>query len=126
MKAQVFIWLYFLNEVCSNRSLSAHIFINVAENGSLLLSTHPPVLNHELSSHVYNYNLDDVLEISVGPRDNYDGIKSCLTYNPPDASKPGYQTQRGVRVLETYKIKSINNVINFFAVRNCSKCLGWR
>ena len=28
-------------------------------------------------------DLKDMLEVTVGPSDNYDGIKACLTYNPP-------------------------------------------
>ena len=43
-----------------------------------------------------NYTLKDVLEVSVGPKDNNDGIKSCITYNPPGPITPGYQNKRGV------------------------------
>ena len=42
------------------------------------------------------YDLKDILELSVGPRDNNDGIKSCFTYNPPGAYKPGVQIERMV------------------------------
>ena len=48
----------------------------------------------------YMYKLEDMLELSVGPRDNYDGIRSCLTYNPPGGYKPGYQSERAVSILE--------------------------
>ena len=43
-----------------------------------------------------NLNLEDVLALSVGPRDKFDGIKSCLTYTPPGDTEPGYQSDRGV------------------------------
>ena len=46
--------------------------------------------------HDVDIDLDDIFEISVGPRDMNDGIKSCLTYNPPGESTPGYQRTRGV------------------------------
>ena len=51
-----------------------------------------------MNAYPYNvdFDLDDMFEISVGPRDMYDGIKSCLTYNPPGGSTPGYQRTRGV------------------------------
>ena len=49
-----------------------------------------PLLNLDI-------NLEDMLHISIGPRDQYDGIKSCLTYNPIERSKPGYQQDRMVR-----------------------------
>ena len=50
--------------------------------------------------HTLSYDLQDVFQLSVGPRDNYDGIKSCLTYNPPGDSTPGYQRKRGVRGID--------------------------
>ena len=58
--------------------------------------------------HHMNIDLNNVFEISVGPRDNYDGIKSCLTYNPPGGSKPGFQRKRGVstRVLMDFQVPS--------------------
>ena len=43
-----------------------------------------------------DFDLDDMFEISIGPRDMYDGIKSCLTYNPPGGSTPGYKRTLGV------------------------------
>ena len=51
-----------------------------------------------MNAHPYDvdFELDNMFEISVGPRDMYDGIKSCLTYNPPGGSTPGYQRTRGV------------------------------
>ena len=69
------------------RTEPALMFINITQDGSLSLNSYP----HEL-----HYDLKDVLQISVGPKDNYDGIKACLTYNPPGVSKPGYQADRGV------------------------------
>ena len=50
--------------------------------------------------HNITYDLEDMLELSVGPRDNYDGIRSCLTYNPPGKFKPGYQGARAVSNLK--------------------------
>ena len=67
--------------------MSTHIAIYASQNGSLSMIANPPHMN---------FDLNDVFEISVGPRDNYDGIKSCLTYNPPGGSKPGFQRKRGV------------------------------
>ena len=72
------------------RSVSTNIAIDVSQNGSILMNAYPVDLNN---------NFKDVIEISVGPRDNYDGVKSCLTYNPPGDSKPGYQMDRAVSVL---------------------------
>ena len=73
------------------RSVSTHISIDVSQNGSLSMNNQP----HDLK-----YDLTDAIELSVGPRDNYDGIKSCVTYNPPGGSKPGYQMKRGVSTLQ--------------------------
>ena len=73
------------------RSESTQIFIRVSQDGSLSMTAFP----HNLS-----YDLQDVFQLSVGPRDNYDGIKSCLTYNPPGDSTPGYQRERGVRGID--------------------------
>ena len=50
------------------------------------------------------YDLNDAFKISVSPRDNYDGIQSCLTYNPLGGSKPGYQRKRGVGVLYVFSM----------------------
>ena len=71
----------------NHRSVSTYIFLQVSQNGSLSIGSYPQPLN---------YDLKDVFKMSVGPRDNYDGIKSCLTYNPPGGFRPGYQTTRGV------------------------------
>ena len=49
-------------------------------------------------------DLKDMLEVTVGPSDNYDGIKACLTYNPPGAYKPGYQRDRGVSFVRIFPI----------------------
>ena len=87
------------------RSKSAHVLFYIAQNGSLSITTIPHNLNNDLKAHVLSYDLNDVFEISVGPRDHYDGIKSCLTYNPPDGSQPGYQRQRGVSVLDILHVK---------------------
>ena len=62
--------------------------IGIGQNGSVYKNT---------SIHDLHYDLNEILEISIGPSDNYDGIKACLTYNSPGESKPGYQTDRGVR-----------------------------
>ena len=61
--------------------------IKFGQNGSILLNSYPYDLH---------YDLKDILEISVGPRDNNDGIKACLTYNPPGAYKTGFQQERSV------------------------------
>ena len=58
------------------------------------------------------YKLQDMLELSVGPRDNYDGIRSCFTYNPPGRYKPGYQGERAVSILEL--ILMLNQLVNQF------------
>ena len=46
-----------------------------------------------------HYNLTDVLQLTLGPKENNDGIKSCMTYNPPEANKPGFQQRRAVSYL---------------------------
>ena len=61
-----------------------NVNIGIAQNGSIYMNT----------SHQKLQN--DNLELSIGPSDNYDGIKACLTYNSPGESKPGYQKDRGV------------------------------
>ena len=73
---------------CRSTSTEFSINLNITQNGLLRVNAKP----HDLK-----YKLEDVFEISVGPRDKYDGIKSCLTYNPPGSSKPGYQEDRSVR-----------------------------
>ena len=77
------------------RSVSAYLFINVAPNGSVSVNT---IIEHLGNLHPYdlNYDITGVIETSIGPRDNYDGIRSCFTYNPIAGSKPGYQLRRGV------------------------------
>ena len=64
--------------------------ITVGQNGSLSLNAHPHEVHHDLK---------DMVQLTIGPSDNYDGIKACLTYNPPRESKPGYQRDRGVSFL---------------------------
>ena len=61
--------------------------IGIGQNGSIYINT---------SRHELHHDLDEILEISIGPSDDYDGIKACLTYNSPGESKPGYQKDRGV------------------------------
>ena len=75
------------NAIPLDRSTSTYIYINVSQDGTLWMNAHP---------HDVDFDLNDIFEISVGPRDMYDGIKSCLTYNPPGGSTPGYQRYRGV------------------------------
>ena len=69
-----------------------------------------------MNAHPYDvdFELDDMFEISVGPRDMYDGIKSCLTYNPQGGSTPGYQRTLGVRAFKGLKCKGHRNTNNFF------------
>ena len=69
------------------RTDSTKMRIHFEQNGSITLDGCP----HDL-----HYDLKDILEVSVGPRDNNDGIKACLTYNPPGAYKPGFQQDRSV------------------------------
>ena len=75
------------------RTHSTNIRIQVGQNGSIHLDAHPHQLPHDLK---------DMLKLSVGPRDNYDGIKSCMTYNPPGRFKPGYQGERAVSLLDIH------------------------
>ena len=46
-----------------------------------------------------NFNLTDILQLTYGPRENNDGVRSCLTYNPPGSYKPGAQQERSVSKL---------------------------
>ena len=71
------------------------LYIDVGQNGSISMSSSPHELHHDLK---------DMFELTVGPRDTYDGIKACLTYNSPGESKPGYQRDRGVSFLDTFEI----------------------
>ena len=71
------------------------MYIDVGQNGSISMNASP----HELHS-----DLKDMFELTVGPSDNYDGIKTCLTYNSPGESTPGYQRDRGVSFLVTFPI----------------------
>ena len=41
-------------------------------------------------------NYKDFFAISVGPTEQNDGIKACLTYNPPGTYMPGFQLDLGV------------------------------
>ena len=78
------------------RTESTLLYIDVGQNGSISMNASP----HELHSDLK----EDMFELTVGPRDNYDGIKACLTYNSPGESKPGYQRDRGVSFLDTFEI----------------------
>ena len=69
------------------RTASTYFIISSTKKGPLRVFGYPYHLN---------YNLEDALELSIGPRDKFDGIKSCLTYNPPGESEPGYQSDRVV------------------------------
>ena len=82
------------------RSVTAQIGIYVAQNGNLTVYAAIRQLENYIPHDPYDLNIDlkDVIELSIGPRDNYDGIRSCITYNPPRGSKPGYQIRRGVSV----------------------------
>ena len=62
-------------------------------DGSLVLDDNPHEVEYDIS------HIHDMLEISVGPRDSYNGIKACLTYNPRIGVKPGYQNDRAVGLL---------------------------
>ena len=75
---------------CRSTSTEFSLNIYITQNGSYRVNSKP----HDLK-----YKLKDVFEISVGPSEKYDGIKSCLTYHPPGGSKPGYQEDRSVRFL---------------------------
>ena len=62
--------------------------INVHEqNGSISFVGDP---------HKWGYNLTDILQLSHGPREQRDGLRSCLTYNPPGSYEPGLQKERAV------------------------------
>ena len=67
--------------------------ISVGLNGSLSLNAYPHELQHDMK---------DMVELTIGPSDNYDGIKACLTYNSPRESKPGYQRARGVSLFDIF------------------------
>ena len=69
--------------------------------------------------HELQYKLNDLFEISVGPRDNYDGIKSCLTYNPPKSSHPGYQPAFGVSILYLLCDQSIHQLNQLTVIDFC-------
>ena len=69
------------------RTLSGRFNVTVTQDRSIEVYGHPSGID---------YSLNDVIETSVGPRDRYDGIKSCFTYNPPGNSEPGYQIDRQV------------------------------
>ena len=69
------------------RTRSTGIHIEVGQNESISFKARP---------HKFQHDLKDMLELTVGPNDKYNGIKACLTYNPPGVSKPGYQTDRSV------------------------------
>ena len=81
------------------------ISIKTTKNGSLLIETYDQDFNQQFNQ--FNDKLEDAIEMSVGPRDHFDGIRSCLTYTPPEGSKPGYQASRSVSVMEMYEIKSL-------------------
>ena len=49
-----------------------------------------------------DFNLTDILQLTYGPRENNDGVRSCLTYNPPGSYKPGAQQERSVSKLVQY------------------------
>ena len=69
------------------RTDSTNMHIHLGQNGSITLDGDP---------HSLHYDLNDILKISAGPRDNNDGIKASLTYNPPGAYKTGFQVDRSV------------------------------
>ena len=64
--------------------MPVNVNIGIAQNGSIYMNTSHQELRN------------DILELSIGPSDDYNGIKACLTYNSPGESKPGYQKDRGV------------------------------
>ena len=65
----------------------ANFTIYSGQNGSLTIDDGPNNLH---------YDLKDVLEISYGPSAFNDGIRACLTYNPPGAYKSGFQPDKAV------------------------------
>ena len=81
--------------LCYFRTKSTLMNITVGQNGSLSLNAYP---------HEFHYDLKKMVELTIGPSDNYDGIKACLTYNSPRKSKPGYQRDRGVSFSVTFAI----------------------
>ena len=78
------------------RTESTRMYIEVGLNESISLNASPHKLHHDLK---------DMLELTVGPNDNYKGIKACLTYNTPGGSKPGYQEGRSVSFLDSPPIE---------------------
>ena len=60
-----------------------------AGNGSISVTSDP---------HVSEIKLDNMLEVSYGPKANSEGIKSCLTYNPPGGYQAGFQEERSVSI----------------------------
>ena len=87
----------FIPDMLYLRAESTLLRIGIGKNGSIYLNA---------SLHDVHFDLKDILEVTVGPNDNYDGIKACLTYNSPRASKPGYQSDRGVSFVEPILIRT--------------------
>ena len=73
----------------------------MSQDGSLLMNAFP----HDVD--IVDFDWNGIFEISFGPRDMHDGIKSCLTYNPPGGSTPGYQRTRGVSAFEGLLCKGL-------------------
>ena len=69
--------------------------IHKSRNGSITIHGDPYNLQ---------YDLKDLFEMSVGPRDNNDGIKACLTYNSPGGYKTGIQTEHAVSLMDILAI----------------------
>ena len=44
----------------------------------------------------HGLDLTDMLQLSIGPRANSGGFRSCMTYNPPGSYRPGALEERGV------------------------------
>ena len=72
------------------RTKSTYVSFKIVSNGSLIIDENPLKVRYDMKE------IEDMLDISIGPKDNYNGIKACLTYNPTRPVKPGYQTDRAV------------------------------
>ena len=78
------------------RTESTAIHIKVEQNES--------IISFDAIPYQLQHDIEDMLEVTVGPSDNYDGIKACLTYNSPGTYKPGYQRDRGVSIVDIFQI----------------------
>ena len=50
-------------------------------------------------------NLSDIIQISVGPKEDNGGLQPCITYNPPGPYKPGLTPERNVST-ECYLVET--------------------